>query len=322
MLRQRFDYAVVGAGFFGARLALLLARRGARVALIERGPTVCGRASWTNQARVHNGYHYPRSLSTANGSHRHYERFLREMDGCVDQSFTHVYAIARDGSSTSAAQFERRCRELGLPLGLAPESVAGLFDPGRIEAVFTVCEAAFDAGALRRRLEAALVATPAVTLLLGTAALRVGLGAGDALVETDRGGPVRAGGVFLVAYAGTNRLLAASGLPPLGIKAELAEVCLVDPPPELARMGVTVMDGPFFSLTPMPAEGAHAFTHVRYTPQAGWDLGREGTAAACPYRFAERLAPRPRFLFMQRDAQRFRSEERRVGKECRSRWSP
>ncbi|HEX8374945.1 MAG TPA: FAD-dependent oxidoreductase, partial [Geminicoccaceae bacterium] len=217
---ERYDFAVVGAGFFGARLALLLARRGARVALIERGPTVCGRASWTNQARVHNGYHYPRSLSTANGSHRHYERFLREMDGCVDGSFTHLYAIARDGSATNAAQFERRCRELGLPLGAAPESLAGLFDPGRIEAVFTVREAAFDARSLRRRLEDALAATPAVTLMLRTTALRARLGAGAAVVETDRGEPpVRAGGVFLVAYAGTNRLLAASGLPPLDIKA-------------------------------------------------------------------------------------------------------
>ena len=303
MRHQRFDYAVVGAGFFGARLALLLARRGARVALIERGPTVCGRASWTNQARVHNGYHYPRSLSTANGAHRHYERFLREMDGCIDSSITHLYAIARDGSATSAAQFERRCRELGLPLGAAPESLAGLFDPGRIEAVFTVREAAFDASRLRLRLEAAISATPGVTLMLGTAALRVELGGAAAVVQTDRDGPpVRAGGVFLVAYAGTNRLLAASGLPPLDLKAELAEVCLVDPPPELARLGVTVMDGPFFSLTPMPAEGCHAFTHVRYTPQAGWNLGR---VDGCPYRLAEDLAPRPRFLFMQRDAQRY-----------------
>jgi glycine/D-amino acid oxidase-like deaminating enzyme len=108
---------VVGAGFFGVRLALLLARRGASVALVEREAGICARASWSNQARVHNGYHYPRSLSTANGAHRHYERFLREMAGCATEgSATHLYAIARDGSATSAAQFERFCRHLGLPL--------------------------------------------------------------------------------------------------------------------------------------------------------------------------------------------------------------
>lgn len=35
------------------------------------------RASFINQARVHNGYHYPRSVSTASKSAHYYERFVR-----------------------------------------------------------------------------------------------------------------------------------------------------------------------------------------------------------------------------------------------------
>ena len=35
------------------------------VVLLERGPRLMDRASFTNQARVHNGYHYPRSFTTA-----------------------------------------------------------------------------------------------------------------------------------------------------------------------------------------------------------------------------------------------------------------
>jgi glycine/D-amino acid oxidase-like deaminating enzyme len=296
-----YDFAVIGAGFFGVRLALLLARRDASVALIDREPRILARASWANQARIHNGYHYPRSLSTAAGSHRHYERFLREMAGCVDESFTHVYAVARDGSATSAAQLERFCRELGLPLTAAPRSARRLLDASRIEAAFAVREGAFNALALRTQLEARLAATPAVTLLAGHGARRIDLAGSTATVLTDAG-PVRARAVFLVAYAGINELLRASGLQPLDLKAELAEICLVDVPPELRGFAFTVIDGPFFSLMPMPALGTSSLTHVRYTPQASWSLLDDPRP---PYALARSLARPSRFLFMQRDAQRF-----------------
>jgi len=58
------DAIVIGGGFFGCRLALALARNGARVAVIEKESALLSRASFNNQARVHHGYHYPRSILT------------------------------------------------------------------------------------------------------------------------------------------------------------------------------------------------------------------------------------------------------------------
>jgi hypothetical protein len=78
------------------------------------------------------------------------------------------------------------------------------------------------------------------------------------------------------------------------LKAELAEICLVDVPADLQRLAVTVVDGPFFSLTPVPAHDAHALTHVRYTPHAAW---REGLGPA--------VSGDTRFLFMRKDAERY-----------------
>lgn len=296
------DLAVVGGGFFGVRLALLMARRGRDVLLLEREAGILGRASWRNQARVHNGYHYPRSFSTANGSHRHYERFLAEMAGCVDAGFEHLYAVARAGSFTTAAQFERFCRELGLRLRPPTAAARDLFDPDRVEAVFLVREAAFDARAMRARLQAAVAAEPRLTLALGTEVTRVELGAEPAMLATSRG-PVRATAVLIVAYAGINALLRASGIEPLDLKAEITELCLVDPPPELQGRGVTVMDGPFFSCMPMPAERCHSLTHVRYTPHASWDLRRD--LPRPPYAVLEGYDGHGRFLHMQRDAARY-----------------
>ena len=89
-----FDSIIVGGGFYGARLARMLRERGGRVLLVERESRLLGRASLRNQARVHNGYHYPRSILTSLRSRLNYARFLTEYADCVDESFTHYYAIA------------------------------------------------------------------------------------------------------------------------------------------------------------------------------------------------------------------------------------
>ena len=67
MSGDRWDALVVGGGFYGCCIALHLRRKHglARVGVVERGPGLLGRASFTNQARVHQGYNYPRDFTTA-----------------------------------------------------------------------------------------------------------------------------------------------------------------------------------------------------------------------------------------------------------------
>ena len=47
-------------------------------------------------------------------------------------------------------------------------------------------------------------------------------------------------------------------------------MALMQMPEELLDLGITVMDGPFFSLMPFPARGLHTLSHVRYTPHQQW----------------------------------------------------
>lgn len=298
---NEFDFAIVGAGFFGVRLALLLAGEKYKVVLIERESTICSRASYINQARVHNGYHYPRSYPTALGSHKHYERFLREMHGCIDEDFEHVYAIARHGSYTSSYQFRKFCQELGLPLKPVPRRIRRMFDDDRIEDIFLVREAAFDIRAIRKRMIEEIQRHPEIKLLTETDCLSLDLQGNSAVVHTSRS-TISASGVFLVGYAGINPLLRNSGLEPLDLKAEIAEIVLVDVPNDLRRFGVTVMDGPFFSLIPMPAEQAHSFTHVRYTPHVSWN---PKFVTDNPYVALDVYRKENRFLYMKKDAQRY-----------------
>jgi glycine/D-amino acid oxidase-like deaminating enzyme len=155
--RIELDCAVVGGGLFGAWLSLQLARRhGARVALYERGRELLGRASFHNQARVHNGYHYPRSILTGLRSRVNSARFVKEYAECIDRDFVHLYAVARRRSNVTAAQFRLFCERIGAPLYPAPRELAHLLDPDLVEAVWRVQEWAFDATRLAARLASEL----------------------------------------------------------------------------------------------------------------------------------------------------------------------
>ena len=99
------DAVIIGGGFYGSAIAIYLAKtRGLRrVILLEREPELLIRASYNNQARVHNGYHYPRSFTTAFRSRVNLPRFVRDWPQVVKQDFVKLYAIARRNSKVTAS---------------------------------------------------------------------------------------------------------------------------------------------------------------------------------------------------------------------------
>jgi glycine/D-amino acid oxidase-like deaminating enzyme len=271
------DTIIIGAGFYGCEIALQMKRLGhERLILVEERSNILERASFVNQARVHNGYHYPRSISTAVRSHVNFERFVDSYRYAMLLDMTKIYAIAK-GSRVSASQFVRFCETVGIPCREPPAHLARLFDPGLIDESFLAEEVAFDsrrlADDLRRRLVEAKVdlrlETRAQVIAVDDRAVTVALGP-DTL---------RARYVFNCTYAG----LAFAGIKlQTGIKRELTEMLLIRPPPILAKVGVTVMDGPFFSTMPFPALGLHTLSHVRYTPH--WATNDDNVRDLTPQR--------------------------------------
>ena len=66
MREREYDGQInIGAGLYGLYAALYCAKRGQSVEVLEIDSGPFRRATYINQARVHMGYHYPRSLSTA-----------------------------------------------------------------------------------------------------------------------------------------------------------------------------------------------------------------------------------------------------------------
>lgn len=294
------DALIVGGGFFGAVLALHLAKRGERVILLEREAKLLQRASFYNQARIHQGYHYPRAILTGLRSRANYPRFVADYADCVDTEVEAYYAVAATGSKVTADQFERFCRRIGAPLSAVSEEMRPLLDGGRFERLFRVEEAVFDAQRLAARLERDLRAA-GVDLRCGAPVGRIRRQANAFVADLTDGTCGPAERVYLCVYAELNPLLRRCGLMPVRLKQEWTEMALIELPPEWRRRALTVMCGPFFSVLPWPAQpGLHTLSHVRYTPHGAW---QEGTIEDRP---AEPPAqPASRFPYMQRDAARF-----------------
>jgi glycine/D-amino acid oxidase-like deaminating enzyme len=259
------DALVVGGGFYGCHMALALKKLGfKRVCLIERENGLMRRASYVNQARVHNGYHYPRSLPTGMSSRRNFSRFVEEHAFAVVPNVQMIYGIARN-SRVTGSQFARFCSEIGAPCREDKQAMDELFDPALIETCFSVTEIAFDSSALARDLAGRLHAA-GIDCRLGVTGQISSWNDSAVLLETNEG-PIRAQYVFNCTYAYLDSL----GVRMRNkIKKELAEIALVQPPRQMRGRAVTVMDGPFFSSMPFPALSCYSLTHVRYTPHMSW----------------------------------------------------
>ena len=307
-MSEEYGAVIVGGGFYGASIALYLAGRGERVVILEKGADLLARASYVNQARVHNGYHYPRSILTSLRSRVNYTRFLADFPDCVDESFQKVYAIARHTSKVTGTQFLKFCRRIGAPASPAPREVRALFNPHLVEAVFATTECAFNSVKLKEAMLLRLAAA-GVEVRTGVEVERAPVAADGRGVEVfaRRGGEeerLNATLLFNCTYSHINQLLTASDLAPVPLKHELAEMALVEVPEALRGLGVTVMDGPFFSCMPFPSRGLHSLSHVRYTPHRTWHDGAGEPYMHADTRFRAGL-PRSHAPYMVRDAQRY-----------------
>lgn len=278
----RPDFLVIGGGFYGCCLALFLRSISDSVVLVEARDGLLGRASRVNQARVHTGFHYPRSALTAVRSLALQERFARDFPQAIHSDFQMLYAIAARRSKVSAKRFYRMFRDLDAPIEPASPGQASLFDPRLIEAAFACREVAFDHAMLRRLMEGRLKAA-GVDLRLNTRVTGLAETGDTVTAELSEGATLTARYAFNVTYAQINDLLGKAGLPKAHLKHEIAELALIEPPDALRGIGITVMDGPFFSCMPFPAEGLHSLTHVRYTPHESW-MDSAATAPDDPLR--------------------------------------
>ena len=275
--KSTVDAVVIGGGFYGCVIAIYLAKtRGLKkVVLIERESRLLIRASQNNQARVHNGYHYPRSFTTAFRSRVNFPRFLRDWPQAISQDFVKLYAIAKHNSKVTAKQFERFCHEIGAKIKPAEAGLKQLFEPRLIENVFLVEECAFDSTRLADWAVKALK-DAGVDVYYSTQATEICRSTDHKFLtlsfQRDSGNAsyLTCKYVFNCTYSGLNQLGGGFSGTQTNLKHEITEMALMEMPTELKDIGITVMDGPFFSAMPFPSRNCHTLSHVRYTPHFSW----------------------------------------------------
>lgn len=269
---------IIGGGFFGLYLADFLSLAGIDVKVFEKENAFMSHASYNNQARVHNGYHYPRSVLTALRSRVSFPRFIQEFPDCIYSDFEKYYMIGKPLGKVTASQFFQFCKRIGADIDQAPNKITKLVNPQHVEAVFSTKEFAFDAHKLRDSILNRL--SGKVELNLEVEVIKVEQESnGQLLVHCEMSdGTVEkysADHVFNCTYSRINALTTASGLELIPLKHEMTEMCLVDVPEVLKSVGITIMCGPFFSVMPFPSvkhngQVVHSFSHVRYTPHYEW----------------------------------------------------
>lgn len=268
--------AVVGGGVFGCTIAVDLARAGATVDLFEARSDILDGATARCQARLHSGYHYPRSDSTAAAARDAAPAFAARFPEAIRTGAERYYVIA-DDSRVDAQQYLAFCDRLGLPYELAdPPQVH------RAQLTVRVPEAFVDVDMLRRLLRRDL---------------------SKAGVNLHVGSPVESGpqsGYDLTVFA-------TYGQPwPSPLRYEICETVLV----ELGRYdqeSFVVLDGEYTSLDPygrghMLYDVKHSVHHanVGYEPEIPAEyrglLKRLGPVRTSLTRFDEMVESAGRYL--------------------------
>ena len=159
------DKLIIGAGLYGLYAALYCGKRGQQVEVLEIEQAPFTRATYINQARVHMGYHYPRSLSTAMKSAGYFKRFVEDYSFCIHTKFEQIYATSSHFSWTDATEFRKFCKDAGIPC--KPLPVEEYFQPGLCDGAFLTEEYTYDAHILRDYLMEEIAKYPGIKLHFG-----------------------------------------------------------------------------------------------------------------------------------------------------------
>ena len=272
---NRYDKIILGAGIYGLYSAVKSGKAGQSVLVLEHDEAPFARATYINQARVHMGYHYPRSLSTAVKSAHYYRRFHEDFGFAIHDKFMQIYATCTDFSWTNAEAFKRFCQAAEIKCEeISPNMY---FKQGMCDGAFLTEEDTYDAHIIRDYYIDELDKLQNVEVRFDTRIHQILRSDKEAVVVYQSGEKSdNAAAPYLLnaTYASTNQILnriedkgaGEADFEKFRIKYEQCEIVLCDVCADLKKIGLTVMDGPFFSIMPFGKTPYHSLTSVTFTP--------------------------------------------------------
>ena len=262
---KKYDKIIIGAGIYGMYAAkrTLEKNPNEKVLILEVENTYFNRGSYINQARLHNGYHYPRSYSTASKSAKYFDRFYNDFKEGINDNFKKVYAVAADYSWANGEQFKKFCDNLNLLCDEIPKE--NFFNPHTIDKAFLTKEYSFDAKKIGDKLYRKLRAL-GCNFKFEAKITSIKKEKDIFIVQLEDRSEYFTPFILNATYAGINKIHYLLGFEYLPIKYEFCEVILCEVSDNIKNVGLTVMDGPFFSVMPFGLTGYHSITTVSRTP--------------------------------------------------------
>jgi hypothetical protein len=302
MTGDRKCIAIVGAGFFGLYAALHLAKLGFKVEVFERNTEPMMESSKLNQARIHGGYHYPRALQTAGRCRANYSRFIKEFNSAISDPVFSTYVIAKD-SKVSAAKFERFAKIIEAPLFEMPKDLWNEFDHRLVERGWVVEELAFNSRELCDLMQSKLhdygVVIHFKQKVISANSQKPSRGTKEAVVLTMQDGHTHEFYGAIIATYGQFFDNNGVSTTKSNILFEICELVSISMPKNLQDIAITIMDGPYWSITPWPVYNSSVLSHVRFTPHTKFSKPQEAEDFLKSGNFVSRGQ------LMLRDASRF-----------------
>lgn len=261
-----YDKIIIGGGLYGLYSALFCGKRNEKVLLLEYDSDSFTRATYINQARVHMGYHYPRSYSTAIKSAHYFDRFNKDYEYCIHSEFDQVYATSSDFSWSNGEQFKKFCDNAEIRCDeISPTKY---FKEGQCDGTFLTKEYTYDAQLLKKHLLEEIAQYSNIELRYNTRINNIQKNNNYFEVSLCSGEKYSTDFLLNATYASVNQILDKLGFETFKIKYELCEIILCNVSNKLKNVGITVMDGPFFSIMPFGKTGYHSLTSVTFTPHS------------------------------------------------------
>ncbi len=256
------DVIVVGGGIFGCLSAIELAKRNLSVRLLEQNVELMQGATLNNQNRLHLGYHYPRDVETAKQCQRGFSDFRNTYPECILGGFDNAYFISSENSKLGFSEYSAFCNDAGLPF-----KKLRLQDFGEViknvDGGILTEEVVYDSRLLSERILRDLALNNVeVECRKKVAKIEETDSGFDVFVETEK---LSARAIVNCTYANFNTFNTCLGLPKKQFQYELTVVPIVRWRQKTSPIGITLMDGPFFTILPFGKSGDYLLYHVNHT---------------------------------------------------------
>jgi len=260
-MKKRVNIVVIGCGIFGAEIALKASNMGLSVKVFEANKDILLGASMNNQNRLHLGFHYPRDIETGIQSIRGFDLFKNKYKKCIQSNFLNTYFIADKNSLTNIEEYLVFCSKLGIPF----ENINSKDLPIKLEGAekgISCKEVVYDCEILRDIVKES-IKNNNINIALNSRVVEIYKIDDLFTLKTTAEEEIDADLVINATYGSANYLTEQLGFKVPERQYEYTVVPVIEL--DIDKIGITIMDGPFFTILPFGKTNKFLLYHVNFS---------------------------------------------------------